>query len=71
MVGLTNKLLLLAQAEAADNTQLAVETVDMASLAMEVVEDLALLAQARDIDLGADLNGIARRSRGIAVFSRP
>ncbi|MET3229082.1 UNVERIFIED_ORG: two-component system sensor histidine kinase TctE [Burkholderia sp. 1263] len=59
MVGLTNKLLLLAQAEAADNTQLAVETVDLVALAMEVVEDLALLAQARDIDLGAELSGVA------------
>jgi two-component system sensor histidine kinase TctE len=59
MVGLTNKLLLLAQAEAADNTQLAMETVDLVPLAMEVVEDLALLAQARNIDLGAELNGPA------------
>jgi two-component system sensor histidine kinase TctE len=59
MVGLTNKLLLLAQAEAADNRQLAVETVDVVPLAMEVVEDLALLAQARGIDLGAELNGAA------------
>ncbi|WP_233834061.1 sensor histidine kinase [Paraburkholderia sp. ZP32-5] len=55
MVGLTNKLLLLAQAEAADNAQLATETVDLVPLAMEVVEDLAVLAQARDIDLGAEL----------------
>jgi two-component system sensor histidine kinase TctE len=59
MVGLTNKLLLLAQAEAVDNTQVAVEIVDLVPLAMEVVEDLALLAQARDIDLGAELNGAA------------
>jgi two-component system, OmpR family, sensor histidine kinase TctE len=59
MVGLTNKLLLLAQAEAADNTQLAIETVDLVPLAMEVVEDLALLAQAREIDLGAELSGSA------------
>jgi two-component system sensor histidine kinase TctE len=59
MVGLTNKLLLLAQAEAADNSQLAVDVVDLVPLAMEVVEDLALLAQARDIDLGAELKGPA------------
>jgi two-component system sensor histidine kinase TctE len=59
MVALTNKLLLLAQAEATDNTQLATETVDLVPLAMEVVEDLALLAQAREIDLGAELKGIA------------
>ena len=60
MVGLTNKLLLLAQAEAADNTQLAAEIVDLVPLAMEVVEDFALLAQARNIDLGAELTGAAR-----------
>ncbi|MFT4068016.1 sensor histidine kinase [Paraburkholderia sp.] len=59
MVGLTNKLLLLAQAEAADNTQLAMESVDLVPLAMEVVEDLAVLAQAREIDLGAELHGVA------------
>jgi two-component system, OmpR family, sensor histidine kinase TctE len=59
MVDLTNKLLLLAQAEAADNTQLAMERVDLVPLAMEVVEDLALLAQAREIDLGAELHGVA------------
>ncbi|WOD16809.1 sensor histidine kinase [Paraburkholderia kirstenboschensis] len=59
MVGLTNKLLLLAQAEAADNRQVIVETVDLVPLAMEVVEDLALLAQGRQIDLGAELCDIA------------
>jgi two-component system sensor histidine kinase TctE len=55
MVGLTNKLLLLAQAEAADNSQVVVETVDLVPLALEVVEDLAVLAQGREIDLGAEL----------------
>jgi len=59
MVALTNKLLLLAQAEAADTAQLAMESVDLVPLAMEVVEDLALLAQAREIDLGAELHGAA------------
>jgi two-component system sensor histidine kinase TctE len=59
MVGLTNKLLLLAQAEAADNRQVIVETVDLVPLAMEVVEDFALLAQGRQIDLGAELCDIA------------
>jgi two-component system sensor histidine kinase TctE len=59
MVGLTNKLLLLAQAEAADNAQLATESVDLVPLAMEVVEDLAVLAQAREIDLGAELDHAA------------
>ncbi|NIF53340.1 sensor histidine kinase [Burkholderia sp. Ax-1724] len=59
MVALTNKLLLLAQAEAADSAQLAMESVDLVPLAMEVVEDLALLAQAREIDLGAELHGAA------------
>ncbi|SAK57841.1 integral membrane sensor signal transduction histidine kinase [Caballeronia catudaia] len=55
MVGLTNKLLLLAQAEAADYTQLARQKVDLASIAQDVVEDLAMFAQKRDIDLGAEL----------------
>jgi len=60
MVGLTNKLLLLAQAEAADYTQLANQPVDLASIAKDVVEELALVAQNRDIDLGAELDTTAR-----------
>jgi two-component system sensor histidine kinase TctE len=59
MVGLTNKLLLLAQAEAADYTQLANQPVDLASIAKDVIEDLALFAQKRDIDLGAELEASA------------
>jgi two-component system sensor histidine kinase TctE len=59
MVGLTNKLLLLAQAEAADYTQLANQPVDLASIAQDVIEDLALFAQKRDIDLGAELDASA------------
>ena len=55
MVGLTNKLLLLAQAEAADYTQLAKQKVDLAAIAQAVIEDLAMFAQKRDIDLGAEL----------------
>ncbi|SAL46485.1 integral membrane sensor signal transduction histidine kinase [Caballeronia peredens] len=55
MVGLTNKLLLLAQAEAADYAQLAKQKVDLAAIAQDVVEDLAMFAQKREIDLGAEL----------------
>ncbi|SAK43675.1 sensor histidine kinase [Caballeronia ptereochthonis] len=55
MVGLTNKLLLLAQAEAADYTQLARQKVDLSAIAQDVVENLAMFAQKRDIDLGAEL----------------
>ncbi|BAN27031.1 histidine kinase (plasmid) [Caballeronia insecticola] len=55
MVGLTNKLLLLAQAEAADYTQLAKQKVDLAAIAQNVIEDLAMFAQKREIDLGAEL----------------
>jgi two-component system, OmpR family, sensor histidine kinase TctE len=55
MVGLTNKLLLLAQAEAADYAHLAKQKVDLASIAQGVVEELALFAQNREIDLGAEL----------------
>ncbi|SEI68342.1 sensor histidine kinase [Paraburkholderia diazotrophica] len=60
MVGLTNKLLLLAQAEAADYTRLANEPVDLTAIAKDVVEDLALFAQNRGIDLGAELDASAR-----------
>lgn len=56
MVRLTNKLLLLAQAEAVDYSQLARQRLDLAVLALGVVEDLALLAQSRSIDLGAELH---------------
>jgi two-component system, OmpR family, sensor histidine kinase TctE len=59
MVGLTNKLLLLAQAEAADYTQIADQKVDLSAIAQSVVEDLALFAQKREIDLGAELDGPA------------
>ncbi|CAG4886191.1 sensor histidine kinase [Paraburkholderia saeva] len=59
MVGLTNKLLLLAQAESADYARLASEPADLAAIAKEVAEDLALLAQTREIDLGAELDGPA------------
>jgi two-component system, OmpR family, sensor histidine kinase TctE len=57
MVGLTNKLLLLAQAEAADYTQLAKQKIDLAAIAQDVAEDLALYAQNREIDLGAEFDG--------------
>ncbi|MFX1675277.1 sensor histidine kinase [Paraburkholderia sp. A2WS-5] len=59
MVALTNKLLLLAQAEAFDTAQRPGVPVDMAQLAHEAVEGLVMLAQARDIDLGAELHGAA------------
>lgn len=59
MVGLTNKLLLLAQAESADYSQLASQNVDLSALATEVVEELALLAQTGEIDLGVELDGPA------------
>jgi two-component system sensor histidine kinase TctE len=55
MVALTNQLLLLAQAEALDPAQLPAAPVDVSQLAREVVEALALLAQTRGIDLGAEL----------------
>ena len=59
MVALTNKLLLLAQAEALDLARLPGEAVDFAEVAREVMETLALLAQTRGIDLGAELDGPA------------
>jgi two-component system sensor histidine kinase TctE len=59
MVGLTNKLLLLAQAEAADYAQLAKQKVNLCAIAQGVIEDLAMFAQKRDIDLGAEFAGAA------------
>ncbi|SDC62429.1 sensor histidine kinase [Paraburkholderia lycopersici] len=59
MVSLTNQLLLLAQAEALDPARVPAAPVDMAQLAREVAEALALLAQSRGIDLGAELAGEA------------
>ncbi|WP_322057836.1 sensor histidine kinase [Paraburkholderia sp. J63] len=59
MVALTNKLLLLAQAEAFDTAQRPGVPVDMAQLAREAVEGLVMLGEARGIDLGAELHGAA------------
>lgn len=59
MVALTNKLLLLAQAEARDHARPPGDVIDFRELVREVAETLALLAQTRDIDLGAELNGPA------------
>lgn len=59
MVALTNKLLLLAQAEARDLARLPGDTIDLCEVVREVVETLALLAQTRGIDLGAELDGVA------------
>jgi two-component system, OmpR family, sensor histidine kinase TctE len=60
MTGLTNKLLLLAQAEAADYTQLAKHPVDLAAIAQDALEELALFAQTRGIDLGVEFDAAAR-----------
>jgi two-component system sensor histidine kinase TctE len=59
MVALTNKLLLLAQAEALDLARLPGGIVDLSEVVRDVVETLALLAQTRGIDLGAELDGPA------------
>ncbi|NMM80571.1 hypothetical protein B2J86_06440 [Acidovorax sp. SRB_14] len=54
LIDVTNKLLLLAQAEHSDaHTQL--EPVDLAAVALRAVEQLAALADRRRIDLGLDL----------------
>jgi two-component system sensor histidine kinase TctE len=50
----TDKLLLLAQAESA-HSSLFHERVDMASVVSGAFEELAVIAQQRQIDLGADL----------------
>ncbi|MCC8392767.1 sensor histidine kinase [Paraburkholderia sp. MMS20-SJTR3] len=51
---LTNKLLLLAQAESAAPSD-AGERIDLSALIAGVLEELIAFAQARDIDLGAEL----------------
>jgi two-component system sensor histidine kinase TctE len=64
MTELTNKLLLLAQAEASAPPALLQSRVDLAALAASALEELAVLAQRRGIDLGigamaahAEVNG--------------
>jgi two-component system sensor histidine kinase TctE len=58
LVDVTNKLLLLAQAEHAD-AQAHLEPVDLAALALRAVEQLAALADRRGIDLGMELPSAA------------
>jgi len=53
LVAVTNKLLLLAQAEQPD-AALAPEPVDLAAMALHVLEQLAALADRRNIDLGLE-----------------
>lgn len=53
LVDVTNKLLLLAQAEHGD-AQTRRETVDLAAVALRCVEQLAALADRQNIDLGLD-----------------
>jgi two-component system sensor histidine kinase TctE len=54
-VSLTNQLLLLAQAETADYSHFEGERVDLREVATTVIEELALLAQRRGIELAAQL----------------
>ncbi|MGF6753792.1 sensor histidine kinase [Paraburkholderia sp. GAS42] len=55
MTTLTNKLLLLAQAESAAPSHTE-ECVDLVALIANVLEELIAFAQAREIDLGAELD---------------
>ena len=67
LVDVTNKLLLLAQAEHGDaHTRL--ERVDLAAVALRCVEQLAALADRRHIDLGLDA---PRDTHGTAVLAQP
>ncbi|MBR8126353.1 sensor histidine kinase [Burkholderia multivorans] len=54
MADVTDKLLLLAHAEATPSTLLT-QRVDLATLVSSVLEETIVLAQRRDIDLGAEL----------------
>jgi len=55
LVSLTNQLLLLAQAETADYSHFEGERVDLREVATTVIEELALLAERREIELSAQL----------------
>ncbi|KQR74270.1 histidine kinase [Burkholderia sp. Leaf177] len=55
LVSLTNQLLLLAQAETADYSHFEGERVDLREIATTVIEELALLAARREIELAAQL----------------
>ncbi|MEO6972187.1 MAG: sensor histidine kinase [Rhodoferax sp.] len=67
LVDVTNKLLLLAQAEHGDaHTHL--ERVDLAAVALHSVEQLAALADRRHIDLGLD---VPQQTAGTAVRAQP
>ena len=54
MTDLTNKLLLLSQAEAANTTAFLRHPVDLIALAATVLEEIVDLAQRKNIDLGFD-----------------
>jgi two-component system sensor histidine kinase TctE len=56
LVALTNQLLLLAQAEAADYAEFEGAPVDLRAVAMGTIEQLALLAQRRRVELSAQLD---------------
>jgi two-component system sensor histidine kinase TctE len=56
LVALTNQLLLLAQAEAADYADFEGAPVDLRAVATGTIEQLALLAQRRRVELSAHLN---------------
>ncbi|MCM2548780.1 sensor histidine kinase [Burkholderia glumae] len=56
LVALTNQLLTLAQAEAADYAQYAGVKVDLRAIATGTIEQLALLAQRRRVELAARLD---------------
>jgi two-component system, OmpR family, sensor histidine kinase TctE len=62
LVAVTNKLLLLAQAEHGD-AQTHLEPVNLAEVALRCVEQLAALADRRHIDLGLDVSAAAARVR--------
>ncbi|MDE1179958.1 MAG: sensor histidine kinase [Paraburkholderia sp.] len=64
LVSLTNQLLLLAQAEAADYAHFENRPVDLRDVATDVIEQLAMLAQRRQIELAAqfDANSVVMGS---------
>jgi two-component system, OmpR family, sensor histidine kinase TctE len=60
LVALTNQLLMLAQAEAADYADFKGAPVDLRAVATATLEQLALLAQRRNVELSAHFEGDAQ-----------
>lgn len=69
LVALTNQLLLLAQAEAADYAAFDGETISLREVVTEALESLAALAQRRQVELSAHLDDNGRVEGNASLLS--